>query len=78
MEGRVVARLGWVGQTTDFFEYSLSLMISVSSWAYFCHWSTIFNSFNVELGKSVLGVLKGRHETSRIELIMGLLNIALQ
>ncbi len=26
VEGRVLARLGWAGQTTDFFEHSLSLM----------------------------------------------------
>jgi len=33
VEGRVLARLGWAGQTRDFFEHSLPLMMSVS-----CRW----------------------------------------
>jgi len=29
---------------TDFFEHSLQLMMAVSSWAFICHGSEIFNS----------------------------------
>ncbi len=29
VEGRVLARLGWAGQTTDFFEHSLPLTMFV-------------------------------------------------
>jgi len=31
VEGRVLVRMGWAGQTTDFFEHSLPLMMVVSS-----------------------------------------------
>ncbi len=43
VDERVLARLGWAGQTTDFFEHSLQLMEVVSSWACICHGSEIFN-----------------------------------
>ncbi len=34
VEGRVLARLGWAGQTTDFFEHSLPLTMWSSSEAF--------------------------------------------
>jgi len=34
VEGRVLARLGWAGQTTNFFEHSLPLTIRGSSEAF--------------------------------------------
>jgi hypothetical protein len=43
VEGRVLARLGWAGQTTDFFEHSLPLTMRGSSEALLGYWSAIFN-----------------------------------
>ncbi len=46
VDGRVLARLGWAGQTTNFFEHSPQQMLLVSSWACIGHWCKIFNSHN--------------------------------
>ncbi len=43
VEGRVLARLGWAGQTRDFFEHSLPLTMRGSSGALIGYWSAIFN-----------------------------------
>ncbi len=43
VEGRVLARLGWAGQTTDFFEHSLPLTMRGSPGAFIGYWSKIFN-----------------------------------
>ncbi len=43
VEGRVLARLGWAGQTTTFFEHSLPLTMHGSSGAFIGCWSEIFN-----------------------------------
>ncbi len=43
VERRVLARLGWVGQTCDFFEHSLPLTMRGSFGAFIGSWSEIFN-----------------------------------
>ncbi len=46
VEGRVLARLGWAGQTTDFFEHSLPLMQAGLPGASMGHEPEIFNRPN--------------------------------
>jgi hypothetical protein len=43
VEGRVLARLGWAGQTADFFEHPLPLTMRGSSETSICYWSEISN-----------------------------------
>ena len=49
VEGRVLARLGWAGQTTDFFEHSLPLSMWGSSGALIGYWVAIFNRCPIEI-----------------------------
>jgi hypothetical protein len=51
VEGCVLARLGWAGQTTDFFEHSLPLTMRGSSGVLIGYWSAIFHRPKQELGQ---------------------------